>query len=66
MVVPYCMIHYRKSAAEALAAVVAGLALGLLSMRTRSVMGGVVIHWAVAITADLAVIQSTGGFGSGG
>jgi membrane protease YdiL (CAAX protease family) len=65
MVVPYCMIHFRKSAIEACAAIVAGLALGLLALRTRSIFGGVLIHWAVAFTADLTVILQTGGFADG-
>lgn len=64
MVVPYCMIHYRKTWQESLAAVIAGLALGYLAMKTRSILGGVFIHWAVAITADIGAIASRGGFGS--
>ncbi len=63
MVVPYCMIHFRKTWQESLAAVIAGLALGYLAMKTRSVLGGVFIHWAIAITADIAAIMGRGGFG---
>jgi membrane protease YdiL (CAAX protease family) len=53
MVVPYCMIHYGKPMAETMGAVGAGLILGTLAMRTRSIWGGVVIHVGVAWTMDL-------------
>lgn len=58
MVVPYCMIHYPKPLPETLGAILAGIALGTLAMRTRSIWGGVFIHVAVAFTMDsLAVSQ---------
>ncbi|MGB9338323.1 MAG: CPBP family intramembrane glutamic endopeptidase [Polyangiales bacterium] len=58
MVVPYCMIHYPKPLPETLGAILAGIALGTLAMRTRSIWGGVLIHVAVALTMDsLAVAQ---------
>jgi CAAX protease family protein len=63
MIVPYAMIHFRKSWPESVAAIVAGLVLGVLALRTRSVLGGVLIHWAVAITMDVCAIMSRGGFG---
>ena len=40
MVVPYCMIHFTKPVLEVLAAIPAGIVLGLLAMRTRSIWGG--------------------------
>jgi membrane protease YdiL (CAAX protease family) len=57
MIVPYCMIHYGKPMAETFGAIVAGLALGTLAMRTRSIWGGVVIHIAVALTMDLLAVS---------
>lgn len=58
MVVPYCMIHYPKPLPETLGAIFAGIALGTLAMRTRSIWGGVLIHVGVALTMDwLAVAQ---------
>ena len=53
MVVPYCMIHYGKPMPETFGAIVAGLVLGTLAMRTRSIWGGVILHIAVALTMDL-------------
>jgi membrane protease YdiL (CAAX protease family) len=58
MVVPYCMIHYTKPLPETLGAIFAGIALGTLAMRTRSIWGGVLIHVGVALTMDwLALSQ---------
>lgn len=60
-VVPYCMIHFQKPLPEALGAIVAGLVLGTLSLRTGSVLGGAAIHVAVALTMDvLALAQKAG------
>jgi membrane protease YdiL (CAAX protease family) len=56
MVVPYCMIHFGKPMAETFGAIVAGLVLGTLAMRTRSIWGGVVIHVAVALTMDMLAL----------
>lgn len=53
MIVPYCMIHYHKPLPEALGAIVAGLVLGWLALRTRSIWGGWLLHVAVAITMDV-------------
>ena len=64
MVVPYCMIHYRKSWPESIAAVIGGAILGYVTLRTRSVLGGVLIHWGIAITMDVCAILARGGFGA--
>ena len=52
MVVPYCMIHYGKPYLEANAAIVAGIALGSLSMKTRSIYQGFLVHITVAGLMD--------------
>jgi len=57
MLVPYCMIHYGKPMPETLGAIGAGLILGTLAMRTRSIWGGVVIHIAVATTMDVLALR---------
>jgi membrane protease YdiL (CAAX protease family) len=56
MIVPYCMIHYGKPMPETLGAIGAGLILGTLAMRTRSIWGGVMIHVGVAISMDVLAI----------
>ncbi len=60
MVVPYVMIHFRKPLFETLGAAIAGTALGILSLRTRSVLGGFTIHVAVAISMDVASMWMRG------
>lgn len=52
--VPYCMIHFAKPPGEAIGAILAGLALGYLAWKNRSLWGGALLHWGVAITMDLA------------
>ena len=62
MTVPYCMIHYHKPPLEALAAILAGLALGALALRYRSFFGGVLLHGLVALTMDLLSAHRAGLF----
>jgi membrane protease YdiL (CAAX protease family) len=65
MVVPYCMLHFGKTWSESLAAIVAGIILGTLAMRWRSIWGGVLIHWTVAISMDAASLLRQGRFPPG-
>lgn len=60
MLIPYVMIHFTKPPLEAAGAVIAGTVLGVLSLRTRSIMGGVAIHAAVAWTMDLMSLWQRG------
>ncbi len=53
MAVPYCMIHYGKPYLEAHGAIIAGLVLGSLSMKTRSIYSGFLLHISVAVGMDL-------------
>ena len=53
MCVPYCMIHYGKPYLEAAGAVVAGVALGSLAMRTKSIYSGFLVHVTVALSMNL-------------
>jgi membrane protease YdiL (CAAX protease family) len=53
MVVPYTMIHFQKPVLECFGAVFAGIVLGTLALRTRSIWAGVLIHVSVALTMDL-------------
>jgi membrane protease YdiL (CAAX protease family) len=64
MIVPYCMIHYGKPMAETFGAIGAGLILGTLAMRTRSIWGGVLIHIGVAITMDVLALAGCPPMGS--
>jgi membrane protease YdiL (CAAX protease family) len=61
MVVPYCMIHIGKPFLETLAAILAGVVLGTLAMRTRSIWSGFLIHVSVAVSMDMAAMLQKGG-----
>ncbi len=65
MIVPYCMIHYGKPMPETLGAIGAGVILGTLAMRTRSIWGGVLIHIGVAMTMDVLALRGCPPIGSG-
>lgn len=58
MVVPYCMIHFGKPYLEAHAAIVAGVVLGSLAMRTRSIYAGFLVHISVAFLMDTMALAS--------
>lgn len=59
-VVPYCMIHFGKPLPETLGAVIAGLVLGTISIFTRNIWLGVLIHVSVAVTMDLLSLTIQG------
>ena len=65
MIVPYCMIHYGKPMPETIGAIGAGLILGTLAMRTKSIWGGVLIHIGVAMTMDVLALRGCPPIGSG-
>jgi len=62
MVVPYCMIHFGKPMTEAIAAIIAGIALGILSLKSKSIVPGILIHFSVAIAMDFAALYQKGYF----
>ena len=60
MMIPYCMIHFDKPMMETLAAIIAGIVLGIMSLRSKSIWMGVFMHCCVALTMDLCVLYRTG------
>lgn len=56
MCVPYLMIHFPKPWLEATGAILFGLFLGVLSLRSRSIWGGVCVHVTVALSMDIAAL----------
>lgn len=60
MVVPYNMLHYGKPMAEALAAIVGGVVLGSLSLRSRSIWWGAAVHIGVAGIMDASALVHKG------
>ncbi|PCI97280.1 MAG: hypothetical protein COB15_08130 [Flavobacteriales bacterium] len=62
MMIPYVMIHFQKPMPETIGAVFAGIILGALSLKSRSIWLGIAIHYSVAITMDLAALWQKGYF----
>lgn len=60
MMIPYCMIHFGKPLAETIGAIVAGIVLGIMSLKTRSIWPGVMLHYGIAIMMDLSVLYRKG------
>jgi hypothetical protein len=54
----YCYIHFGKPMAESVSSIFGGYILGVVAMRTRSVMGGVMVHVGIALGMEwLAYLQ---------
>lgn len=49
---PYALIHIHKPFPEAIGSIIAGLILCRLSLKTKSILPGVLIHMFVALSAD--------------
>jgi uncharacterized protein len=60
MTIPYCMIHFGKPLPETIAAIAAGIVLGTLSLKSRSILLGVAIHYSVGLLMDLAALWQKG------
>lgn len=60
MVIPYVMIHFGKPFAETLGSIIAGIFLGTLALRTRSIFGGVLIHITIAWSMDILALLQKG------
>jgi membrane protease YdiL (CAAX protease family) len=58
--VPYAMIHFGKPYFEAVGALVAGVVLGSLAVRTRSIWPGFLVHSTVAVLMDVAALRARG------
>ena len=53
---PYCLVHFGKPLPETLGAIIAGIVLGIFSLKSRSIFPGVLLHGGVALGMDLAVL----------
>jgi uncharacterized protein len=60
MTIPYCMRHFGKPLPETLAAIFAGIVLGCLSLKNRSVWLGFLIHCSVGVGMDIAALWQKG------
>lgn len=52
-VAPFAIMHLGKAELEALGSIVAGIALGILALRTRSFWYGALLHGLIAVFMDL-------------
>jgi membrane protease YdiL (CAAX protease family) len=52
-VIPYCMIHFGKPMPETIGAILAGIFLGKMALRSGSILPGIALHYTVAISMDL-------------
>ena len=60
MCVPYLMIHFAKPWPEATGAILFGLFLGILALRSRSIWGGAAVHMTVALSMDMLSLMQRG------
>jgi membrane protease YdiL (CAAX protease family) len=63
MTIPYCMIHFGKPMTETFGAIGAGVVLGLMSLKTRSIWFGACLHVAVALSMDFLALWHRGMLG---
>jgi membrane protease YdiL (CAAX protease family) len=56
--VPYVAIHWGKPYFEAMGAMVAGVVLGSLAVRTRSIWAGLLVHSTIALLMDVASLTA--------
>jgi membrane protease YdiL (CAAX protease family) len=60
MALPYNMLHFGKPMLEAFAAIVGGIVLGTLSIKTKSIWWGAALHISIALTMDLCALAHLG------
>ncbi len=60
MCVPYLMIHFPKLWPEATGAILFGLFLGILALRSRSIWGGFCVHAGIAVGMDITSLLRQG------
>jgi membrane protease YdiL (CAAX protease family) len=51
--IPFAIMHYRKPEIEAYGSIFAGIFLGIIAFRARSFLPCAILHFLVALTADI-------------
>lgn len=62
MTLPYCLVHIGKPFPETISAIFAGIILGTLSLKSRSIFLGILIHYSIAISMDTFALWREGYF----
>ena len=57
----YCLLHLDKPVPELVTSLFGGLLLGVVALRTRSILAGVLAHVTLAVGTDAAVLLRRGG-----
>lgn len=60
MVIPYSFVHIHKPFGEAVGSIVAGIILGHLALKSKSIWPGVIVHACIALAADLFSLYHSG------
>ena len=60
--IPYVMIHFGKPFPETLGAIIAGLVLGTMALRSKSIVPGICVHFTIAIGMDILSLWQQGFF----
>jgi membrane protease YdiL (CAAX protease family) len=55
--IPFAIMHVGKPPLETYGSLVAGVVLGIVAVRARSVIPCAVLHWAVAATLDILALR---------
>jgi len=53
MVVSYCFLHFGKPIGETISSIFGGYVLGVISLNTRNIWGGIILHIGVALLMEL-------------
>ncbi|MBT7611047.1 MAG: CPBP family intramembrane metalloprotease [Bacteriovoracaceae bacterium] len=62
MIIPYSLVHIHKPFEEAIGSIFAGLVLGHLALKSKSIWPGVLVHACIAFSADLFAMIHSGRF----
>ena len=57
----FCLMHWTKPMPEVIGSFAAGIALGWLALRGKSIMPGFLIHWFISILFDILAIHGNHG-----
>jgi len=58
--IPSTLLHIGKPDGEIFAAILAGIAFGIIALRTKSILYVFVIHWLIGVTLDFLIVSTSG------